>query len=192
LVAAIVLSGAVVGAKQAISQTITEFPLPTPGSNPAGITAGPDGALWFTETGANKIGRITTTGEVTEFPLPEPNSYPFCITVGPDGALWFTEQLVYRIGRITTDGAITEFPLPTFRPTDIGNDCITTGPDGALWLTGQYGNMVLRITTAGGITVFPLPTHQMAPPLASPPARTARCGLPKWVPIRLGASRPPA
>ena len=37
---------------------ITEFPLPTPGSGPAGITVGPDGNLWFTEQIGNKIGRI--------------------------------------------------------------------------------------------------------------------------------------
>ena len=27
----------------------TEYPIPTASSNPEGITAGPDGALWFTE-----------------------------------------------------------------------------------------------------------------------------------------------
>jgi len=27
-------------------------------SEPAGITTGPDGALWFTETGGNKIARL--------------------------------------------------------------------------------------------------------------------------------------
>jgi hypothetical protein len=30
--------------------TITEYPIPTPDSGPNGITAGPDGALWFTES----------------------------------------------------------------------------------------------------------------------------------------------
>jgi virginiamycin B lyase len=30
-------------------------------SIPGGITAGPDGALWFTDNGNNSIGRITTT-----------------------------------------------------------------------------------------------------------------------------------
>ena len=66
---------------------------PTPGAGPAGITAGPDGALWFTEIGANKIGRITTLGVVTnEFTVPTANSDPVFISVGPDGALWFTEQ----------------------------------------------------------------------------------------------------
>ena len=46
---------------------ITEFGVPDPDSRPTGITAGPDGALWFTEAGANQIGRITTSGAVTEF-----------------------------------------------------------------------------------------------------------------------------
>ncbi len=34
---------------------------------PAGITAGPDGALWFTNEGDNSIGRITTAGQVTNY-----------------------------------------------------------------------------------------------------------------------------
>ncbi len=38
--------------------TIFEFPLPTPGSHPIGITEGPDGAVWFAENTANEIGRL--------------------------------------------------------------------------------------------------------------------------------------
>jgi hypothetical protein len=40
------------------SGTVTEYPLSTPNSTPAGITGGPDGAVWFTEFSADKIGRI--------------------------------------------------------------------------------------------------------------------------------------
>jgi len=40
--------------------TFHEFPVPTASSQPAGITAGPDGNLWFAEQNGNKIGRITT------------------------------------------------------------------------------------------------------------------------------------
>jgi hypothetical protein len=43
----------------AAGPSITEFSVPTAASNPSGITAGPDGNLWFTEFNANKIGRIT-------------------------------------------------------------------------------------------------------------------------------------
>jgi hypothetical protein len=38
--------------------TITDFSIPTADSGPFRITAGPDGALWFIEVSANKIGRI--------------------------------------------------------------------------------------------------------------------------------------
>src|SRR5574337_1249198 len=92
--------------------TITEFPVTTVSSQPLGIAAGPDGALWFTEFAGNKIGRITTTGTITEFSLPTSGSEPVGITAGPDGALWFTEFAGDQIGRITTAGTITEFSLP--------------------------------------------------------------------------------
>ncbi len=41
---------------------ITAFPLPTSG-DPQGITAGPDGNLWFTELAVNQIGRINPSGK---------------------------------------------------------------------------------------------------------------------------------
>src|SRR4029077_12914473 len=75
------------------------------------ITLGPDGALWFAETVAGKIGRITTSGVITEYSIPTANSYPYGITTGSDGALWFTEVSAQKIGRITTDGLVTEFPV---------------------------------------------------------------------------------
>jgi hypothetical protein len=48
------------GAGLAWARTVSEFPVPTPSSQPLGIAAGSDGALWFAEFNANKIGRITT------------------------------------------------------------------------------------------------------------------------------------
>ncbi len=38
---------------------VTELPIPTANSSPFGITTGPDGNLWFTESSAGQIGRIT-------------------------------------------------------------------------------------------------------------------------------------
>ena len=37
-------------------------------ANALGITAGPDGNLWFTDTDTDSIGRITPSGAVTMFP----------------------------------------------------------------------------------------------------------------------------
>ena len=53
---------------------IIEYPIPTAGSGPSSITAGSDGALWFTEFNSHKIGRITTNGDFIEFPLPTTNA----------------------------------------------------------------------------------------------------------------------
>lgn len=62
------------------------------------ITAGPDGALWFTECGTSQLARITTTGAITEIPLV--NVLPRDLTVGSDGAIWFTEGGHLAIGRM--------------------------------------------------------------------------------------------
>ena len=83
--------------------TITEFPIPTASNQPLGITAGPDGALWFTELTRNEIGRITTAGTITEFPIPTASSRALGITAGQDGALWFIESNSNKIGWIVPD-----------------------------------------------------------------------------------------
>jgi streptogramin lyase len=120
--------------------------------HPTGITAGPDGALWFTNYGNNSIGRITTSGTVTTYTA-SGISHPQDITVGPDGALWFTDFGGGGIGRITTSGTFTEyFPSNVDGPT-----AITAGPDGALWFTeegGDGGALIGRITTSGTYTDY--------------------------------------
>jgi streptogramin lyase len=37
---------------------IFEYAIPTPASQPIGITHGPDGVVWFAEFAANRIGRL--------------------------------------------------------------------------------------------------------------------------------------
>ncbi len=69
--------------------------------NPRAITAGPDGNLWFTETGTDRVGRITPAGAVTEFSAGiRTNAQPWSITSGPDGSIWFTEPTFGQIGRV--------------------------------------------------------------------------------------------
>src|SRR6266571_5069926 len=106
---------------------ITEYWVPTPSSWPSGITAGPDGNLWFTEFDGERIGRITIEGAITEYTVPTLYSGPWGIAPGSDGNLWFTEYDTNLIGRITPGGAITEYPIPTSRSFPRG---ITAGPDG--------------------------------------------------------------
>src|SRR5262249_14928520 len=60
-----------------------EFALLTPNSHPWVVTNGPDGNLWFTEYGSNRIGRITPDGGVAEFQGLTGSSGPIGITAGP-------------------------------------------------------------------------------------------------------------
>ena len=134
---------------------IAEYAIPTAGSTPTEIIAGPDGNLWFTEDVGNKIGRVTTAGAFTEFALSNANSQPLAIAAGPDGNLWFTETNGNRIGEITTGGTITEFSVPTAASQP---DDITAGPDGNVWFSEAAGNKIGQITKAGVITEFTVPT----------------------------------
>jgi streptogramin lyase len=101
------------------SVSFTEYAVPTPSSYPRFIAAGPDGALWFTESDGNQIGRITPSGVIKEYPALTSSASPWDITVGSDGALWFTEAGAGKIGRITTAGVITEYPISNASHDDL-------------------------------------------------------------------------
>ncbi len=143
---------------QAPNPQVVEYNLPTSASEPGGIVAGPDGALWFVETAVNKIGRISTDGIVTEYPVPTARAIDTdqgFLAVGPDGALWFNEDLANQIGRITTSGQVTEYKLPDeFKPTqeqDFPIRTIVAGPDGALWVTSSAVNAIVKLTMDGKV-----------------------------------------
>lgn len=65
----------------------TEFPTPTSASGPLKIAIGTDGNLWFTESAANKIGRISPSGAIAEYSIPTTASFPVGIALGPDGVI---------------------------------------------------------------------------------------------------------
>jgi virginiamycin B lyase len=65
-----------------------------------GITEGPDGAMWFTESNMNAIGRLAPDGTITTDSAPS----PVRIVVGPDANIWFTSGTNGNaVGRIRID-----------------------------------------------------------------------------------------
>jgi virginiamycin B lyase len=139
---------------------VTEYKIPTANSQPQFIAAGPDGALWFTEGGVDKIGRVTVTGTFSEYSLTQPGNLKG-IAAGPDGAVWFAQAcppgvcsagIGNNLGRITASAGATLYPTPTSGAQPFG---IAAGPDGALWFTEIGTNDVGRMTTAGSAKEYP-------------------------------------
>jgi streptogramin lyase len=116
-----------------------------------GITAGPDGNLWFTEETHNAVGRITPGAVITEFTAGFPTGSPRGIVTGPDGNLWVAMAGANgAIAKVTKAGEVTEFDVPTAGdPNDIA-----VGPDNNLWYVDSAAHLIGRITPTGSITEF--------------------------------------
>jgi streptogramin lyase len=108
---------------------VKEYALPH-GSNPFGLTAGPDGNLWFTDQTSGKVGKVTPSGTIAEYAT-EGNE-PEGIASGPDGNLWFVEHSVRNVDHITTAGAVTTYKLTRSSTSNVG---IAEGSDKNLWFT---------------------------------------------------------
>jgi virginiamycin B lyase len=80
---------------------VTQFDTLTPNAGPVDITAAPDGNMWFTQTLAGNVARITPQGVITEGKSLN-SSEPFGITMGPDGqSVWYTMMSANKIARLT-------------------------------------------------------------------------------------------
>jgi virginiamycin B lyase len=132
---------------------ISQFAVPTAGAAPNRIATGRDGALWFTEMSANKIGRITMAGVITEYPIPTANSQPNSIVSG-EGGMWFTETEGNKIGWISLFGAFHEFRIPTAKSSPVG---IAVGPDRAIWFAESAAHKIGRMTETGSFTEYTVP-----------------------------------
>jgi virginiamycin B lyase len=131
---------------------------------PDSLAVGRDGAVWFTEAKAGRIGRLSG-GRVTTYRL-APGSEPRGIAAGADGAVWFTEAGADRIGRIAATGRVRTFPIPTPRADPVR---IAAGPDGAMWFTEAGASQVGRVTASGRISEFPVPGGGTAYGIAAGP-----------------------
>ncbi|MGZ3616634.1 MAG: Vgb family protein, partial [Ktedonobacteraceae bacterium] len=134
--------------------------MPGNNRNYGAMTVGPDGNLWFTDSG--KIARITPQGVITEFAVPSPpTAIPLTgIARGPDGNLWYISGAT--LGRITPQGrAIGVVSMPPRVRYITG---LTTAPDGTLWVglsteseTDQQTHEIAKVSASGEVTAFALP-----------------------------------
>ena len=149
---------------QAPVYNVTPFQVPGNSGTPQvfSITTGKDGNLWFTDTAASYIGKITPSGTVTQYPIPASLGYTLGqIVSGPDGNLWFLatipgDVVIGVVGSINTSGVLqSAYNIPSVSG---GNapfpEAITVGSDGALWFTDSNNALIWRVTTAGAFTNY--------------------------------------
>jgi virginiamycin B lyase len=141
---------------------ISEFTLPVRGEAELGIssiTAGQNEDLFFTEPNANRLGHITTGGEISDETLPNPDSRPRTIATAPDGTLWFTEEGGDRLGHFNPfAGTLGERKLgPGARPTGLA-----VRADGTIWIA-EPGQKGFAMVMPGGGSEFGIPFPRAEP-----------------------------
>ncbi len=132
--------------------TITEVDTPAQQGELPAITRGPDGNVWFLESGtpSAQLVQITPSFGIREFQLPTPNSNPRGLAAGADGNLWYTAG--GKVGRMNVEGTMgAEFSTPS----GSAGDYMTSGPDGNIWYASGAGRLG-RVTPSGVVTEFPL------------------------------------
>jgi streptogramin lyase len=128
------------------SLQFTEYSAPV-ASTPYGITAGPDGKMWFTDEGTGKIGKVTSGGTITEYASGRNN--PRGIATGSDGNLWFAEWPGKYVARMTTSGTVSAYALAHSMPSISGT---AAGPDNNLWfLEGSTNSTIDKVSTSGTV-----------------------------------------
>jgi virginiamycin B lyase len=122
------------------------IPVPTSAAGLGRIVASPDGSVWFTERDANKVGKISPSGQVTEFPFSA--QFPgttrlMDLDVAPDGSVWVVYESGEKIAHLAASGAV--IATGTLGNYPYGEQ-VRVGPDGVVWVTMSYDeSYVVRI-----------------------------------------------
>ena len=151
-------------ASATLNVQIREYDVPTPKSRPHDPALAPDGSLWYTGQGANKLGRLDPkTGAFKEYPLKTPASGPHGLVADKDGNIWFTAISGGYVGKLDPgSGEITEY-----RPSDgtkIDPHTPAFDHDGVLWFTNEETNYIGRIDPkTGKMTLVKVPTAHAVP-----------------------------
>ena len=135
------------------TMAITEFTVPTLGSQPRDVTRGPNGNpnVWFDEFAGNKIAWIDPgTGFISEVGIPTSGAGPIGLTADPTGNLWFGEINVAKIASITTGGFITEYPI-TYGGNQPAPVAVVIAPDHTVWFVDINNNAIVHMTFPGPV-----------------------------------------
>jgi len=130
-----------------------------PGPDPYGIDIAPDGAVWFSQLNAQRIGRLdpdSGTIKMVKTPFPGPRRLHF----DSKGELWiagFSANLIARYSPAT--GEFKQYKLPTGgvdTPYAVNVDRRTD----TVWICGSASDTLVRFDSHHErFTIYPLPTR---------------------------------
>ena len=144
--------------------SIEEWDVPTENSRPHDPAVAPDGALWFTEQRANKLGRLDPqTGQMKEFPLRTPGSGPHGLVADREGNIWFTAISKGYVGKLDPKtGSVKEYPTLDPRARDPHTPVFDQR--GRLWFTLEQSNFIGRLDPRSGeMRLAEVPTQEAEP-----------------------------
>ncbi len=138
------------------AQTVTEYQLNS-SSQAGNVCTAPDGATWFADAPANKIGRIDSLGNKVEYTIPTVNSGPVGCAFGPaDGLLYFAEQNTHKAAILNP--ATKVFQEYRIAPPNSGLAGVVFDAAGVLNIMVSGSSAIQRMQTDGTF----LPVIQLA------------------------------
>jgi virginiamycin B lyase len=152
-----------IGRLDPTTNTITEWPIITEGTEPHCVTVDSSDRVYFTERRLDlqRIGRLDpTTNVITEWALTS-LFFPADIAVDSLDNVYFTDTNLERIGKLDpTTNTITEWSVPGGDyPRGIAVDSLDN-----VYFADQYANLIGKLDpTTNTITEWPIPTADAGP-----------------------------
>lgn len=144
----------------AAQAAVTVYPVPTSNAGLGRIVTAPDGAMWFLMSDANKVGRITSAGQIQEFALPAPSTSTDGpaqdLDVSPDGTVWVTTDHGSRLTRLSSAGTVVaDWTFPNYGgcvgSCPYGGD-VRVDPSGVAWVTMNYDeSFIVKVSPDGSL-----------------------------------------
>jgi virginiamycin B lyase len=130
--------------------TVHTYTVPTADPNVGWLTNA-EGAIWFSERGSRKVGRIAPDGSIREYPMPGVGQQG--IVLPGNGSVYVAEQFSGDIARLDpVTGHVTTYQAPDGRDP-LG---LSVGADGAIWFTERAVARIGRMTLDGQFRIWNL------------------------------------
>ncbi len=141
------------------------YDAPAPNSSLQGITAAPDGTIWFAETAARRLGHLipcqSTPCTVTDYGLPVgvEITFPIQLAIDRNGTVWFTDHGSNQFGSFNPSTSEWKvFPIgycsASFADCAVGlPNAISLDSNGKIWFSEHYAGRVARYDPSNGTLI---------------------------------------